>query len=266
MNPDRFTLIRSGLVISEEDAVRQDVLIKGERIDRLSPAIEEQADSVVDAGGLLVLPGTVDPHVHFNDEFMGTVSVHDYFTGTLAAAYGVAVTTTMTITTILFFVVAREHWGWSAWRAGLLTIALNRSDVIITTGGLGPTVDDITREAVAQVTGRELGDVNFTTVRGLAGVKEATIDLDGRTLNVAAASGLGNARVILENIERGTSKYDVIEIMACPGGCVGGGGQPLPACDEKRALRAEALYRDDREVQQYRQRFTQPRLASRLTP
>ncbi len=88
MNPDRFTLIRNGLVVSEEGAIRQDVLIKGERIDRLSPAIEEQADRIVDADGLLVLPGAVDPHVHFNDEFMGTVSVHDFFAGTLAAAYG----------------------------------------------------------------------------------------------------------------------------------------------------------------------------------
>ena len=88
MNPDRFTLIRNGLVVSEEGAIRQDVLIKGERIHRLSPAIEEQADRVFDAEGLLVLPGAVDPHVHFNDEFMGTLSVHDFFTGTLAAAHG----------------------------------------------------------------------------------------------------------------------------------------------------------------------------------
>ncbi len=88
MNPDETTLIRNGLLVGEEGAVRRDVLIKGERIESLSPGISEQADKVFDAEGLLVLPGAVDPHVHFNDKFMGTVSVHDYFTGTLAAAHG----------------------------------------------------------------------------------------------------------------------------------------------------------------------------------
>jgi len=88
MNPVRSTLIRNGLVVNEEGANRQDVLIRGENIEGLGPDIERQADSIVDADGLLLLPGAVDPHVHFNDDFMGTVSVHDYFTGTLAAAFG----------------------------------------------------------------------------------------------------------------------------------------------------------------------------------
>jgi len=88
MNPVRSTLIRNGLVVNEEGAIRQDVLIRGENIEGLGPDIERQADSIVDADGLLLLPGAVDPHVHFNDDFMGTVSVHDYFTGTLAAAFG----------------------------------------------------------------------------------------------------------------------------------------------------------------------------------
>jgi NADH-quinone oxidoreductase subunit G len=113
-------------------------------------------------------------------------------------------------------------------------------------GAAGGVLEAALRTAYEEVTGRALGDVNFTAVRGLAGVKEATIDLNGRRLNVAAASGLGNARVILDNIERGTSKYDVIEIMACPGGCVNGGGQPY---SEERAetieLRLKALYQID---------------------
>ena len=88
MNPDATTLIRNGLVIGEEGASQQDVLLVGERIEHVAPGISEQADRVFDAEGLLVLPGAVDPHVHFNDEFMGTVSVHDFFTGTLAAAHG----------------------------------------------------------------------------------------------------------------------------------------------------------------------------------
>lgn len=93
-------------------------------------------------------------------------------------------------------------------------------------GATGGVLEAALRTLYEEVTGNDLEDVNFTAVRGMAGVREASITLNGRTINVAAASGLGNARKILEKIEAGTSKYDVIEIMACPGGCVNGGGQP----------------------------------------
>ncbi len=93
-------------------------------------------------------------------------------------------------------------------------------------GASGGVLEAALRTIYEEVTGKELEDVNFTAVRGMAGVREATVQLNGHTLHVAAASGLGNARKILENIEKGTSQYDVIEIMACPGGCVNGGGQP----------------------------------------
>ena len=66
----------------------QDVLIKGEKIAAVGELGEAQAEEIIDAAGLLVLPGGVDTHVHFNDVFMNTISVHDYYTGTLAAAYG----------------------------------------------------------------------------------------------------------------------------------------------------------------------------------
>ncbi|MFW5692421.1 MAG: [Fe-Fe] hydrogenase large subunit C-terminal domain-containing protein, partial [Chloroflexota bacterium] len=93
-------------------------------------------------------------------------------------------------------------------------------------GASGGVLEAALRTVHETVTGQELEDVNFTAVRGMAGAREASIQLEDRTIRVAVAVGLGNARKILENIEKGTSKYDVIEIMACPGGCVNGGGQP----------------------------------------
>jgi iron-only hydrogenase group A len=113
-------------------------------------------------------------------------------------------------------------------------------------GATGGVLEAALRTVYEKVTGLELTDVNFTAVRGLKDVREAAIDLGGRTVNVAVASGLGNARKILENIENGTSKYDVIEIMACPGGCVNGGGQPYSHERlETIQARTQALYQID---------------------
>jgi iron-only hydrogenase group A len=113
-------------------------------------------------------------------------------------------------------------------------------------GVTGGVLEAALRTVYEEVTGQELADVNFTAVRGWQDVREATITLGGRTVNVAAASGLGNARKILENIEKGTSKYDVIEIMACPGGCVNGGGQPYSHERlETIQARTQAIYQID---------------------
>jgi dihydropyrimidinase len=84
----RTTLIREGTVVRGETVSQQDVLIRGEHIAALGDLSDHKADIEIDASGLLVLPGAVDTHVHFNDVFMNTISVHDYYTGTLAAAYG----------------------------------------------------------------------------------------------------------------------------------------------------------------------------------
>lgn len=81
-------LIRGGRIVMGQDVIEQDLLIRGEEIVAIGPLGEDQAHITIDARGLLVLPGGVDTHVHFNDVFMGTVSVHDYFTGTRAAAFG----------------------------------------------------------------------------------------------------------------------------------------------------------------------------------
>ncbi len=88
MTKPKTTLIRGGTVVLGQTVSQQDVLIQGECISAVGNLSGYRADVTVDAAGLLVLPGAVDTHVHFNDVFMNTISVHDYYTGTLAAAYG----------------------------------------------------------------------------------------------------------------------------------------------------------------------------------
>ena len=88
MTKEKSTLIQAGTVVLNQGVSRQDVLIRGDTIAAVGDLSDIKADCMIDASGLLVLPGGVDTHVHFNDEFMGTVSVHDFYTGTLAAAYG----------------------------------------------------------------------------------------------------------------------------------------------------------------------------------
>ena len=91
-------------------------------------------------------------------------------------------------------------------------------------------------------------------MRGREGIKEATYDLGGTQVNVAVASGLANARKLLDQVKSGEKQYHFIEIMACPGGCVGGGGQPIQPASvtnftDVRAIRAAGLYKEDSEMQ-----------------
>ncbi len=101
------------------------------------------------------------------------------------------------------------------------------------------------RTAYEVVTGKTLEEINFTGVRGMEGIKEAEVNLDGKKLKVAVAHTLANARKLLEQIERGESPYAFIEVMTCPGGCLGGGGQPIPTTWEIRKKRAESIYAED---------------------
>ena len=106
------------------------------------------------------------------------------------------------------------------------------------------------RFAYEVVTGKELKEVEFHQVRGLQGVKEALIDLDGKQLRVAVAHGTANAQQLLDSIRSGEKQYDFIEVMCCPGGCVTGGGQPFVKSEVRMdvnvsALRARALYGED---------------------
>lgn len=106
------------------------------------------------------------------------------------------------------------------------------------------------RTASEKLSGEELQSLNFKEVRGIAGIKEATYCIKGETLKVAVVSGLGNARYLLNKVKKGEADYQFIEIMACPGGCVNGGGQPVQTSgvrvkNDLRAVRGQALYQND---------------------
>ncbi len=113
-------------------------------------------------------------------------------------------------------------------------------------GATGGVMEAALRTAYELHTGKTLGKVEFTQVRGLEGMRKASVDMDGFELKVGIAHGLGNARKLLEEIRAGKSEYHAIEIMACPGGCIGGGGQPLHHGNiEVIKARCNAVYRED---------------------
>ena len=122
-----------------------------------------------------------------------------------------------------------------------------------TTGGV---MEAALRTAYYVLTGKEHEAVKFEAVRGMEGIKEASIDINGQELKVAIASGMRNAKVLLDQIREGVSPYTFIEIMGCPGGCINGGGQPfvkpqflpnedLNILDTYKEKRAAALYSED---------------------
>ncbi|MEQ8200774.1 MAG: NADH-dependent [FeFe] hydrogenase, group A6 [Syntrophomonadaceae bacterium] len=112
-------------------------------------------------------------------------------------------------------------------------------------GASGGVMEAALRTVYEVVTGNTLEDVNFTMVRGFEGMKEAEVDLAGTKVKVAVANSLGNARKIMDEIKAGTSPYQFIEVMCCPGGCIGGGGQPIPSTIAKRKERIDAIYAED---------------------
>nr|WP_302168015.1 NADH-dependent [FeFe] hydrogenase, group A6 [uncultured Schaedlerella sp.] len=117
-------------------------------------------------------------------------------------------------------------------------------------GATGGVMEAALRTAVETLTGEELSDVEFTEVRGTDGIKEATYHVADMDVKVAVASGLSNAKQILEKVRAGEADYHFIEIMCCPGGCVNGGGQPQVHADVRnfedvRAIRAKVLYDND---------------------
>jgi NADP-reducing hydrogenase subunit HndD len=123
-------------------------------------------------------------------------------------------------------------------------------------GVTGGVMEAALRTAYYTLTGTEHEKVEFTAVRGFDGLKEASLEINGMTINVAVAHGMKNAKPLLDDIRAGKSKYHFIEIMGCPGGCINGGGQPyvqpcflenegLDILDTYRAKRAGALYQED---------------------
>jgi iron only hydrogenase large subunit-like protein len=112
-------------------------------------------------------------------------------------------------------------------------------------GATGGVMEAALRTVYEVVTGETLTDVNFTAVRGFESIKEAEVDLKGTKVKVAVAHGLGNARKLMDQVRAGESPYHFIEIMACPGGCIGGGGQPITKSNIKRKERINAIYVED---------------------
>ena len=112
-------------------------------------------------------------------------------------------------------------------------------------GTSGGVMEAALRTAYEKLSGHELENVNFQAVRGLEGIKSATIPINGLEVNIAVVNGIGNVAPILEEIERGESKYHFIEVMACPGGCINGGGQPIHQKPDKVRKRIQTLYEID---------------------
>lgn len=115
-------------------------------------------------------------------------------------------------------------------------------------GATGGVMEAALRTAHAIVTGEDAPADSFSAVRGLDGWKEATFDLGGVPLSVAVVSGLSNAEKLIQSIRRGESSYHFVEVMACPGGCAGGGGQPIHDGCELAAERGDVLWTLDRQM------------------
>jgi len=115
-------------------------------------------------------------------------------------------------------------------------------------GATGGVMEAALRTAYEVITNEKLEDIDIHAVRGMQGVKEATVQVGNLELKAAVAHGLANARQLLDRVARGEGGYHFIEIMACPGGCLGGGGQPIPTSMEIRKSRAAAIYQADRDL------------------
>ena len=117
-------------------------------------------------------------------------------------------------------------------------------------GATGGVMEAALRTAYEVLTGEELKNLDFVDVRGTDSIKEATYTIAGNTIRVAVCSGTANAKKVLDMVKNGEKEYDFIEVMACPGGCVNGGGQPIQPASVRnfvdiRAERAKGLYQDD---------------------
>ncbi|MEA4923309.1 MAG: NADH-dependent [FeFe] hydrogenase, group A6 [Eubacteriaceae bacterium] len=118
-------------------------------------------------------------------------------------------------------------------------------------GATGGVMEAALRTVADILTGTSADNIEYEDIRGLEGIKVANIDVANVKIRAACAHGLGNARTLLEKVRSGEEEFDFIEIMACPGGCVNGGGQPLQQSDVRswcdiREERAKALYKEDR--------------------
>jgi len=115
-------------------------------------------------------------------------------------------------------------------------------------GATGGVMEAALRTGYKIITGQELEKIDIAPVRGMEGIKSATVNIGGLELKVAVAHGLRNARQLMDQVKAGKSPYHFIEVMACPGGCVGGGGQPIGFDLAARELRGGGLYKEDKSL------------------
>jgi NADH-quinone oxidoreductase subunit G len=116
-------------------------------------------------------------------------------------------------------------------------------------GNSGGVSEAVIRYTGEKLTGKKSDDYVIREVRGEEGIREVEYDFSGTKVKMAVVSGLGNARQVMNDIKEGKKQYDFVEVMACPSGCVNGGGQPVSADRLARKKRTEALYRNDRMLQ-----------------
>lgn len=112
-------------------------------------------------------------------------------------------------------------------------------------GTSGGVMEAALRTAYFKLTNQNLPNLELNDLRGMSGIKEASVNINGKIINVAVVNGIGNVREICEDVKNGKSKYHFIEVMACPGGCINGGGQPIHQKAEKIKKRVEVLYNID---------------------
>ncbi|HVO75402.1 MAG TPA: NADH-dependent [FeFe] hydrogenase, group A6 [Ignavibacteriaceae bacterium] len=112
-------------------------------------------------------------------------------------------------------------------------------------GTSGGVMEAALRTAYFKLTGSELDKLEFEEIRGMKGVKETSVNINGLRLNIAVVNGIGNIKQIVNDVQSGRSKYHFIEVMACPGGCINGGGQPIHQQQDKIEKRMKALYQID---------------------
>ena len=115
-------------------------------------------------------------------------------------------------------------------------------------GATGGVMEAALRTVYEKATGKTLEKIDFEDIRGMEGIKEATVDLGTRQVHIAVAHTLRNAEILMKDVQNGTSPYDFIEVMACPGGCVGGGGQPIGTTRAITRERIRAIYEIDKSL------------------
>ena len=115
-------------------------------------------------------------------------------------------------------------------------------------GTSGGVMEAALRTAYFKMTGKDLEKIEFESIRGMEGLKEAVVNIDGTELNIAVVNGIGNVRPVIDEILANKSKYHFIEVMSCPGGCINGGGQPIHQKPDKVSKRMKVLYQIDQNM------------------